>query len=627
MTDRQKNSSFDFTSPKKKTINHLMIFFIICFFLTSFFIAAFYYFDAKNNQIINKSYVKEGDKFIIDFKRPKLKQKQFWILNLRPGQIYLKIDIKVKDIKFITNNNEIIKTEKINNNLFQKKIKSNLTIKFIKISPKNNYTNKINLEIIRKPVFSLPLLILQFGFLFIIFFIFLFTVYYLLSIILKKKIVHSFFSKILVFQIIALFFIMFLFFIFNLNKYFTYFNNLTPSKLLTKTIVFNILSAFLLIVLFYVLSFKRKTKNLQIYLPVLVSFVFIFFNFPNKIKLSGDYILWVLNLINKSKNLFFAESLSLLLNKFTFSLGSSLFNMSAANTLIYTGKFIGVLFIFSLFIFINSLENFSYRKKLLFFILFLTFSFNSLLLGFPDFAYYFVPFLICSFLFAKKYIEASMMRIEYLITSTFLIIIAGLFHGIAFFSFPVILLLPFLKNFNTKRVSFYIKQYLAIFFSILTTFSLFFVLLKILDLNLLFNKTFGGFDNQQFISILPKQINFPQAVNFIEISYFISRGWIFFISGSFIFLILLFYCKKRISLTRSDLLLYLFGISQFVIVLFWGFDLGVRDFDLYIAPTTFIFLFLLKYFLGIIESTKDAWKCILVFSLFSPLYLFMTYII
>ena len=40
----------------------------------------------------------------------------------------------------------------------------------------------------------------------------------------------------------------------------------------------------------------------------------------------------------------------------------------------------------------------------------------------------------------------------------------------------------------------------------------------------------------------------------------------------------------------SDFILFLFGISQFLVVLFWGFDLGIQDFDLYIAPATLIFL-------------------------------------
>ena len=77
----------------------------------------------------------------------------------------------------------------------------------------------------------------------------------------------------------------------------------------------------------------------------------------------------------------------------------------------------------------------------------------------------------------------------------------------------------------------------------------------------------------------------------------------------------------------SDFILFLFGISQFLVVLFWGFDLGIQDFDLYIAPATLIFLFLLKYFLGMKQTSKIAWKYILIFSLFSPLYLLITKII
>jgi hypothetical protein len=59
-------------------------------------------------------------------------------------------------------------------------------------------------------------------------------------------------------------------------------------------------------------------------------------------------------------------------------------------------------------------------------------------------------------------------------------------------------------------------------------------------------------------------------------------------------------------------------------VLFWGFDLGIREFDLYIAPTTLLYLFLIRYVLGTMRSDKSAWKYIVAFSMFSPLYPLIT---
>jgi len=56
-------------------------------------------------------------------------------------------------------------------------------------------------------------------------------------------------------------------------------------------------------------------------------------------------------------------------------------------------------------------------------------------------------------------------------------------------------------------------------------------------------------------------------------------------------------------------------------VLFWGFDLGVREMDLYIAPTTLLFVFLAKVFAGSVSDKKSAWRLILPFALLSPAYI------
>ena len=144
------------------------------------------------------------------------------------------------------------------------------------------------------------------------------------------------------------------------------------------------------------------------------------------------------------------------------------------------------------------------------------------------------------------------------------------------------------------------------------------MIVRALGFNLLFNTMSGGFDGRRFISFLPRSSHFPWAVNFLEIGYFVSIGWIFFITGAFVFLAFPSRWKNLAPFTKLDFVLFLFGISQFMIVLFWGFDLGIREFDLYIAPTTLIYLFLTKSLIGKIPDDKSAWKYILVFSLFSP---------
>jgi hypothetical protein len=594
--------------------------------LALFYIAAFYYLDLKSDLVISRPCLKKGDDFILLFKRPKLDKPKFWILNLRPGQILIKTDQRVTDIEIETYKGNIVKPEKVTNQLFAKRIKTNLIISSIKLIPYDSSINKINIIVQRKPSISIPFVFYQFLFVFILFFICSLTIYFLYYLIFKKDSIQNLSSKPLVYSFITLILIIFVYFALNIGKIL---GHLVPSQPF-NLILFNAAMAVLMIFLYYVFCLNPKGKKLPLRFPVILSLPIIFYKLPFLLEASGDALLWIINLKDRWTDLYFAESLSLLINRLSFDFINSITLIKAKTVLMYTGKLMGVLFLFSLFVFINSLDTFTYKKKLLLFILLLTFSFNVLLFGFPDFAYYSVPFLIFSLLSAQKFMRSSTKDIRYLAFSAVLVIVGGLFHGSAYFSFPVILLLPVLKyakNSNTIKISVYIKQYLAIILSSGMITFLFFMLLKILGFNLIFNKAAGGFDGRQFISFIPININFPEAVNFMEVGYFLSRGWIFFISGSFLFLLLLFNRKKTEPLTMPDFLLLLFGISQFLIVLFWGFDLGIQDFDLYIAPTTLLFLFLLKYLVGLKQPNRYDWIYILVFSLFSPIYLLISKVI
>jgi hypothetical protein len=358
-------------------------------------------------------------------------------------------------------------------------------------------------------------------------------------------------------------------------------------------------------------------------LPLLAGLPVAFAVVPFVTRAVGDSLLWVLNLGNGSPDISFAESLSLMINKIVFRYGRPLFQSSARMTLIYTGKIIGLLSIFALFRLVNSFAELSYRKKLLLFLLVLTFGFNVLFFGLPEFRYYPVPFLLFSVLSAQTYIrEGSSMKS--LALAAFLAVVAGLFHGSAFFSFPVILLLPLLRprrDGEDASLKALVKPYALILITAGATFLAFLGSVRALGFNLLFHTAAGGFDGRRFISFLPADLHFPRAVNFLETGYFISRGWIFFITGAFIFLVLIVRWKKGFSLTRSDFLLFLFGVTQFLVVLFWGFDLGVREMDLYIAPTVILYVFLAKVLAGGVSDEKSAWKFILPFALLSPAYL------
>jgi len=377
--------------------------------------------------------------------------------------------------------------------------------------------------------------------------------------------------------------------------------------------------------LFLLLPFRPERRTLPLIGAALASLPILLVKIPFDVKTSADSLLWVFNLIQRNPNISFAESFSLMLNKFLFGVYNLFAHVNERSTLIMTGKLMGVFFIFSFFILINTFEQFTYKKKLLFFLLFSTFSFNILLFGFPEFRYYSLPFLMLALAAARKYLSDSSDNKKYIFLAALMAMTAGLFHGIAYFSFPAILLLPLFKNRGDgfpggSRLSIFGKRYALIFLAIGFALFVLFLLVKTSHYTLQFHTVSGGFDGRKFISFLPGNIHFPNAVVFLEPSYFISRGWIFLITGSFVFLFFFTQWRKKGSPGKPDLMLLLFGFSQLLIILFWGYDLGIFEFDLYIAPTTFMYLFFIQYFLTPMDAEKNGWKAIIGFSMVSMLY-------
>jgi hypothetical protein len=600
----------------------IKIVFALGFLLALAYVFIIYYADSRHSEITKTFCQKTGADFILYFKHSKQTPRKLNVLNLRPGRITIKTNPKITNLEFATYDNDIIKADKVNDNLFQKFIKTNLVVSSLRLLPKSSSIHRIDVTISRKPFFPVFFILFQLLFLFMLFSIGLLASYFLFSLISKGESMQNLSCKMLLSPLIMLFLLAFIYLVLNLGKFLHRFNLHYPPEFFFKAVSFNAGLAISLLALFAVFSLKRQGEKLPFYLPVFVALPVFFIKIPFSVKASADSLLWVLNLTFHKMEISFAESLSLLLNKLSFHLFNLVTHIRAETSLIYSGKIVGILFIFTLFFFINSFAVFSYKKKLLFFILFLTFSFNILLFGFPEFRYYSLPFLILSFLAAKKYIGDHNGNIRYLIASAFLAVVAGLFHGTAYFSFPVILLLPLIKHKagGAEKSTFYLKHYSAIVLTTGIVFIIFFTAIKILGFDLRFNTTAGGFDGRQFISFLPLNIHFPEAVNFLEVGYFIFRGWILFISGSFVFLFFICNWGKKVVLQTSDFILLLFGLSQFSIVLFWGFDNGMSEFDLYMVPPTLIYLFLIRYLLATSQCEKSAWKYIVVFSLLSPLY-------
>ena len=583
------------------------------------YIATFHYLDSKRQVIFKGTCVKE-EAFILGFKRAGQTKEKFWILNLRPGRIQIETDQNIDKAELVTTDPVPLEADRVNARSFRIDIGNNLVLRSIRFSPRDRDIAGINVIVFRKATLSPLMVAFQCTFLFILVGVGLSIVLALYSLIIERRISNSLVFPTSVRLFLMLILVVLLFFIVNVGKIADFAGRPAPLRLMGTSFLFNLVLALFLVALFLAIASRLRGRNIPWPVPALAALPIIFYRIPFDVKAIADGVLWVLNLSQGKMDLSFAESLSLLLNKLAFRYARALISIDAKTALIYCGKIMGLLFIVSLFCLINSFEEFSSKKKLLLFFLLLTFGFNVLLFGLPEFRYYPLPFLVFSIIWARKYIQGGDSA-KPLILSTFFAFIAGLLHGSAFFSFPVLLLLPLIKYGRAEGgrwLSLYIKTYTSVLITAGMTLLTYLMIVRALGFNLLFNTMSGGFDGRRFISFLPRSSHFPWAVNFLEIGYFVSIGWIFFITGAFVFLAFPSRWKNLAPFTKLDFVLFLFGISQFMIVLFWGFDLGIREFDLYIAPTTLIYLFLTKSLIGKIPDDKSAWKYILVFSLFSP---------
>jgi hypothetical protein len=600
----------------------LKILFAGCFLLSLFWLAAYDSLDSRSGPILDKPCKRSGNEFVLEFKRGGSAKRIFSVLNLRPGRIYVTTKPDVRSLEFVTNGNAVVAAEKIGDGLFRKDLRKNLVVRAVRMVPAEGSGFRIRVTITRKPVLSLPLLLFRFAFLFVLLGMGFLTLLGLWEAIIRRRPIREFPVRGLVIQFLALIAIVFAYFVLNIGDFLSLFHPFDPG-FVGRTFGFNLGLAVVLMILYAAFSRRRGAEKLPVLLPALVSLPIAILRVPFDIKSSADSMLWVLKLTHQRTDISFAESLSLMLNKLGYHLANSVTRVSAETTLTYTGKAFGILFIFLLYGLVNSFGSFSYKKKLLLFLLSMTFGTVVLLFGFPEFRYYGLPFLMASFLSAAKYVSREDDDGKDLAAAALWAVIAGLFHGMAYFSFPVILLLPLLKYRDPdplKRKPPFLQHYAAIVLVTGAVFASFFAVIRIFGLHLKFKTAAGGFDGRQFISFLPVDLHFPEAVNFLENGYFASRGWIFFITGSFIFLVFALRMKKPVPWEKSDLVLFLFGLTQFLIVLFWGFDSGIREIDLYIVPTTLIYLFMTRYLLGTRPSDESAWKVILIFSLCSPIY-------
>ncbi|HOI44965.1 MAG TPA: hypothetical protein PLX50_05095, partial [Candidatus Aminicenantes bacterium] len=80
----------------------------------------------------------------------------------------------------------------------------------------------------------------------------------------------------------------------------------------------------------------------------------------------------------------------------------------------------------------------------------------------------------------------------------------------------------------------------------------------------------------------------------LEIRYLGMRGWAIITALPVLLLIMAVKAARRETFSNLDRVLFLMGACQAIFLFTWSFDLGFRDFDLYIVPLTFPALLLIK---------------------------------
>lgn len=403
---------------------------------------------------------------------------------------------------------------------------------------------------------------------------------------------------------------------------------------LAKGLLLNLLLAVFLAGAFWGLT-KARVK--PIVWPVLFSMLIILTTPKFNLEICGDALIW-LRVISSAPGqlgnynattVSFAESLSVLLGKAVLGVLRSIFSRfepAAVYTLM--GKAQGIFYVFILYVFVFRQTSLSERQKTLYYVLAAALPAGAFFLGFPEFAYFALPCLLLSLILADRYLRQAGGD-HWLLLASLVLTIGGLFHGSAWFSLPVLLVLPFLKlkEFPRPRpLRFFGKSVLMLTGGFLLPLLILAAVSELAGTTLVFYTALGGAGADKFVKPFPTLLRYWNDKNFSEKAYIFLRGWIFLIGFPLPLLVLGFRRAKRGSPALSDQLLLLAALTQLAIVFFWGFDLNIKDFDLYMVPQTLLFLFLLKKTVS--EGFSDerlgrAIALIFLLALASPIGLFL----
>jgi hypothetical protein len=586
------------------------------------YLLAYYCLDFKRNILFEQPGEKSASGFV-------WKPQEY--LRLRsPAGITILANRNIERLQIEWKERRAVTPVRVSDRIFVLRIEEDLHIARIVLVPKMGQAGGLTLRISRKPVIRIQLLLFQLAFVFFLAKFILEISGWLIRFLGRKKGNDGPGEAIQ--TGIVLVSLLFVYALFHPSLYLALFREW--KVLWAGALFINLAYAAFLGALYC--AFRKRPER-RIALPFIFSLLIFFLTPSFKLEICGDALEW-LRIIRSlplhfghydSTTISFAESLSLLLGKSLLALARPVFGRfdpAAVYTVI--GKAMGIFYLFMLHRFVSDREDLSERQKLLLYLLASSLPAGAFFLGYPEFAYYALPFLLLGFVLASRYLARPRSG-HFLLLASIALTVGGLFHGSAFFSLPALFLLPFIKlrQFPEPRpVRFYLRSSLLTATGVALPVFLMLAVVSLSGYRTVFFTALGGAGGGKFVEMFPNLLNYWNDKIFLEKSYLFLRGWIFLVGFPAPLILFGLRRARRIQISTADALFFLMAALQMVIVLFWGFDLNIKDFDLYMAPLTLLSLFLLKD-IAAAKFTRDnaarELALILIFALASPIGLFL----
>lgn len=400
---------------------------------------------------------------------------------------------------------------------------------------------------------------------------------------------------------------------------------------LARGMLLNMIFAVVLAAGFWGLS---KARPKPIVWPVLFSALIILLTPKFNLEICGDAQIW-LRVISSAPGqlgnynaatVSFAEALSVLLGKGILALSRIISPaFEPASVYLIMAKAQGVFYAFMLYLYVFRREGLTERQKGLVYFLAAALPASAFFLGFPEFSFYALPFLLLFLILAERYLKLAGGD-RRLLFAALALAVGGLFHGSAWFCLPILLILPILKfkKFPARPAAvFFGKSAVLLMTGVVLPFLFLLGVSELAGTKIVYHTALGGAGGDLFVKTLPSLIRYWHDKCFSEKAYIFQRGWLFLIG----FPLLLFFLGYRRPKQENrpefrDSLLLLAAMAQMAIPFFWGFDLNIKDFDLYMIPQTLFMLFLLNKaagadFLG--ERTRGVIAFVFLWGLTSPI--------